>query len=235
MSSPITSRATMIHLFLKPILLLAFAFATFSLTARTLGSTQPPNPALEGFTVGCEGKPQPCWYGIVPGETTVNDGVNMLESNSYVLVEQGKVPYGGAGYEFWYKSNTGSPCSASLKHYYGGKPPVAIDTDKVDEIYLFDCPNILSDLIHIFGNPEGLKLGSTRMGGQLMIVMNNGSILVGVSNFSSPSIIENGIFVFASGTFAEYTGNWHGFLSDEEYCQFSDVVFPPCHCHPCLP
>jgi hypothetical protein len=44
-------------------------FLIVNLTARALGTTQPPNPALRGFTEGCEDKPQPCWYGIVPGQT----------------------------------------------------------------------------------------------------------------------------------------------------------------------
>jgi hypothetical protein len=40
------------------------------MAARALGGTQPTHPALRGFTEGCEGKPQPCWYGIVPDQNT---------------------------------------------------------------------------------------------------------------------------------------------------------------------
>src|SRR5690242_4609279 len=43
---------------------------TFALAARTLGASQPPNPALAAFTIGCEDQPQPCWFGVVPGKTT---------------------------------------------------------------------------------------------------------------------------------------------------------------------
>lgn len=71
-------------LLLKPILLLTLTFAVFSLAARALGSTQPANPALEGFTVGCEGKPQPCWYGIVPGVTTVEEASSLLQTSGYL-------------------------------------------------------------------------------------------------------------------------------------------------------
>ncbi len=38
-----------------------------------LGSSQPPHAALAGFSEGCTDKPQPCWYGIVPGVTSEND------------------------------------------------------------------------------------------------------------------------------------------------------------------
>ena len=63
---------------LKPILLVTFVFASVSLAARALGSTQPPNLALGGFTVGCEDKPQPCWYGIVPGVTTMEEANQII-------------------------------------------------------------------------------------------------------------------------------------------------------------
>ena len=64
--------------YLKLILPIAAIFLALSLVARTLGGTQPPNPALAGFTIGCEGKPQPCWYGIVPGVTTVEEAIVAL-------------------------------------------------------------------------------------------------------------------------------------------------------------
>jgi hypothetical protein len=53
--------------YIKLILPIAFACLIFTLTARAIGTTQPTNPALRGFIEGCENKPQPCWYGIVPG------------------------------------------------------------------------------------------------------------------------------------------------------------------------
>lgn len=73
----------MSRLLLKPILVMTLTFTAFSLAARALGSAQPPNPALAGFTVGCEGKPQPCWHGIVPGVTTLFDTKLILENNGY--------------------------------------------------------------------------------------------------------------------------------------------------------
>jgi hypothetical protein len=49
-----------------------------------MGGTQPPNPALRGFVEGCEGKPQPCWYGIMPGVTTAEEAKNQLLGLGYV-------------------------------------------------------------------------------------------------------------------------------------------------------
>ena len=50
-------------------LIITLVLVAMSFAARALGSIQPINPALRGFTEGCEDKPQPCWYGIVPGVT----------------------------------------------------------------------------------------------------------------------------------------------------------------------
>jgi hypothetical protein len=55
------------HLRLTAPLLIFLALLT--LAARTLGGHQTEHPALRGFSEECEGKPQPCWYGIVPGVT----------------------------------------------------------------------------------------------------------------------------------------------------------------------
>jgi hypothetical protein len=68
----------LIRFYLKIILLCILALLALNMAARTLGSTEPPNPALEGFTVGCEGKLQPCWYGIVPGVTTVEEATTIF-------------------------------------------------------------------------------------------------------------------------------------------------------------
>jgi hypothetical protein len=55
----------------------------FNLAARALGYAQPPNPALRGFAEGCEGKPQPCWYGIVPGQTSLEVVQQKVEQAGY--------------------------------------------------------------------------------------------------------------------------------------------------------
>jgi hypothetical protein len=80
----------MIRLLLKLGLILIAIFASFSVTARALGTAQLPNPALAGFTEGCEDKPQPCWYGIVPGVTTIDEMLDTLSLHGYDTPE--KIP-----------------------------------------------------------------------------------------------------------------------------------------------
>ncbi len=64
-------------------LVLLLIAALLTVAARVLGSTQPPNPALVGFTLGCENQPQPCWYGIVPGMTNVEEASQIIENLGY--------------------------------------------------------------------------------------------------------------------------------------------------------
>jgi hypothetical protein len=224
--------------YLKAIVAVTLVLGSLSIAARALGTTQPPNPALAGFTEGCEGKPQPCWYGIVPGVTTVETAKRMLQGGKFLQSATGILPFGGGGYFFDYQYDTELDCTASLRHYYGSKANRILETDTVDEIMMYKCPNlILGSLIDLTGQPEGIQMGSTRMGNQPMLAMNQFSTLVGVSDFSSPSVLINTVYIFSSGSLAytQTSANWHGFHTNTEYCQMTDVPFPPCYCQACLP
>jgi hypothetical protein len=54
-----------------------------SVAAKAIGSLQPINSSLSGFIDNCEGKPTPCWYGILPGTTTAYDGKILMEQAGY--------------------------------------------------------------------------------------------------------------------------------------------------------
>jgi hypothetical protein len=60
-------------------------FTALAVIARSIGALQPPNPALRGFIEGCEDKPQPCWYGIVPGVTIAKEAQKILEGLGYAV------------------------------------------------------------------------------------------------------------------------------------------------------
>jgi hypothetical protein len=72
--------------YLKLIIPIAIVCLTFMLITCAIGTTQPPNPALRGFVEGCEDKPQPCWYGIVPGVTTAEEARSTVQNVGYILV-----------------------------------------------------------------------------------------------------------------------------------------------------
>lgn len=69
---------------LKVAIIILTVLLAGSIAAKAIGSLQSPNnPALRGFTEGCEDKPQPCWYGIIPGVTTEEEANQILEKLTY--------------------------------------------------------------------------------------------------------------------------------------------------------
>jgi len=75
----------MSRLLFKHALVVIFFLTLISLVARSLGSIQPSNPIMSGFTEDCERQPQPCWYGIVPGVTSMAEVKQRLLSKGYAV------------------------------------------------------------------------------------------------------------------------------------------------------
>src|SRR5262245_35743303 len=65
----------------KMVCLLVILFGGMNTLALVVGMQHPTHRALDGFTVGCAGRPQPCWYGIVPGLTTVEEAHQLVQWN----------------------------------------------------------------------------------------------------------------------------------------------------------
>jgi hypothetical protein len=128
----------MAHFSLRLLILLCSAFLLLTLVARALGQAQPPKPALAGFVEGCEGKPLPCWYGIVPGKTTVHDAAAILARAGY------KIHYASGQLEARPVSITG--CELEL--------PYSDIGDVVLQFSVRQCgPLQLGDFINILGPP----------------------------------------------------------------------------------
>ena len=78
----------MTRIYLK-LLLGIFVISGFMvLIAPTLGNLGTANPALEGIYVGCLHQPQPCWYGIHPGQTSLTDAIAIVHDTPYVSWKQ---------------------------------------------------------------------------------------------------------------------------------------------------
>jgi hypothetical protein len=140
------------RLALKLIFILTVPFLTLTIAAHVLGSTQPPNPALEGFTVGCEGKPQPCWYGIVPGVTTAHEAKAILTSRGFVST-QTEYPDLVLNTDILSKVDSEFGCDVSIGGNLGilrwtqGEMPV--------ELLTVDCPSLtLGDVMLHLGMPD---------------------------------------------------------------------------------
>lgn len=72
------------RLLLKVALLLTLAVTVSNLVARAFGSSQPFNPTMGEFSDGCA--EQPCWQGVVPGETTLDEAKKLLLIKGYIVL-----------------------------------------------------------------------------------------------------------------------------------------------------
>jgi hypothetical protein len=116
-----------------------------SVAAKAVGSLQPINPALRGFVEGCEDKPQPCWYGIVPGKTRSEDGQKILEKEGY---QQSPT----ASFISSFLTTANPPVCKKIVFLEGGLP----DGNMVAfTIVLSQCSGLKSgDLMSILGTPH---------------------------------------------------------------------------------
>lgn len=130
--------------------MLVMVFAILTLIASIFGSTYPSNTALQGFTEGCQDKPQPCWYGVVPGETTMQEAEQILTQLGYTL----KTVEDPSPLDYW---QTDHPqhlaCQVDLTVWPMSKVPGEI-IKVVQNLNLWDCKNIqLGDLLLMFKKP----------------------------------------------------------------------------------
>lgn len=77
----------MSRLLSKVSLLMTLILTFMSLAVRSFGFTQPYNSAMRGFTEGCQGQPQPCWYGLVPDKTSFDDAVHRIRDYGLPIIK----------------------------------------------------------------------------------------------------------------------------------------------------
>jgi hypothetical protein len=56
--------------------------------AFAAGHLRPINPVLDGMYQGCQGQPQPCWYGIHPGKTPLEDALHMVSQTKFIKMDK---------------------------------------------------------------------------------------------------------------------------------------------------
>jgi hypothetical protein len=203
----------MLRFLLKLTLLMTLALAVTSLAVRAIGSTQPPNPSLRGFTEGCEDKPQPCWYGIVPDVTTVQVAVDELKLLGYEYnISPKDVASGGLDYQ-----SALLPCAEITLFASPFKP------EQIDTLFFRECQSIyLGDFIRIFGTPHKTNVSDfTFLSSKVIAVLEFKSGQQGnncLSFMPTSSIPSFGIsFRNQSGTVDQMLDQWHGFLPYNQY------------------
>lgn len=72
-------------LLLKLSLFITTLFVVTIIGAYELGATVPLNTSLREFADGCESRTQPCWYGIIPGITSIEEAAQLLMKQGDVI------------------------------------------------------------------------------------------------------------------------------------------------------
>src|SRR5688500_1794465 len=131
-------------------------FLLLPLTATALCNTQPLNPALRGFVEGCEGKPQPCWYGIMPAENNIEEARKIIRKLRGIhLVGEETGSWAILSYEMYSIVAISAQCKVQIA--YSSESPAPY----VTEIVLYNCPLYLANAIELFGDMDGLELDKT--------------------------------------------------------------------------
>ncbi len=188
---------------LRPLLVLAclasVMLVALNLLASKLGSLQPPSPALAGFVEGCEDKPQPCWYGIVPGVTTANETLQIIDSLGYEL------PITRPGHVRVLIED--SPL-CSFEVWDDGRMILAFQLD-------FCHPDVqVGDVIAFMDLPRGIVVPLSEVSRQLLF---KGSVSLEAVTLSSPYSRATRISTISPRGTELHA--WHGFIAPWRYCQ----------------
>jgi hypothetical protein len=206
----------MFRVYVKMMIVFILPLVALNMAARVLGSTQPPNPALEGFTVGCEGISQPCWYGIVPGETTLGETRSILARHGFTR------PHGLSMEAVWNSEIFANPddpysCQISFESDSLLQRPIAPETQL--NSFWMSCPMLnLGEILLSLGFPDtvevcGLILRYAEGFGIVNFDLSSAELsphdqqmnLVLTSNRNTPE--------------REYSSVWHGFAPCWRYKQ----------------
>jgi hypothetical protein len=201
----------MLRFYVRLSLVLLSGLMLLMIAMSALGSTQPIHPALRGFVEGCEGIPQPCWYGIVPGVTRIGDADRALRNAGYSLTTTSQ-EYTRIKLNF-YEQDSSYACGRVRVDYFGAVSRIALICDDV----------MLGDLIVTFGEPDGVSIASNS--GGVSMLFHKGMLSVyesghlGWMSLRSPIrfMDVNSLTLGQGLDMTSYP--WLGFLSGEEYCQ----------------
>jgi hypothetical protein len=186
-------------------------FLALSLAARALGYAHPPNTSLDGFTVGCQGKPQPCWYGIVPHQTSVLIAQSVLEELGY----QVKVIHTGILSQLQAELSSNRECKVYSTLY----------NDSVTSLEILTCDVLyLGDFIEQFGLPEIAWVCNFYSNIRVRLIFSaaHASLNQRASTLvykTSPYDLVSRISLDKSSSFSPASPRWYGFLPYWRYQQ----------------
>jgi len=188
---------------------LVSALAALNLLAGVIGAGHSPQPVLNGFRVGCI--EQPCWYGIVPGVTRLEEAHKLLERNGWVVTRRDLLDY--------VRLEADSPWGCHI--LVGGSIGLARNP-KLDSIPIADCDDLrLGDVLEQMGMPDRISSCDSLIN---PVPQFDGQISVNLvdpkasRNWLSPFDRVERIFIKQPKAFPT-TLRWHGFAPAWRYQQ----------------
>lgn len=211
------------------ILFCATAFTALYLPASTLGALQASNPVLAGFTENCENKPKTCWYGIVPGETTVLAAHTILISLGFQFEEIVRRDRENRMMSY---SNEDYQCLAEIH--------TGIRVSEFNSITL-RCDNLrLGDFIPILGDPQTFFLRGWSFEDEKILISMEfiakdkhrclNTLPTGKIEYFS--LGSKSLLIHPTGS-PQQDFSWHGFIPYADYVKLYD--FPSCEVINMLP
>jgi hypothetical protein len=186
--------------FTVPILLICLVL---SLVARTLGSTQPPNPALKGLTEACVGIEQPCWYGVIPSVTTVAETQRRLLALGYKPSQRGSfgiITYGRQDHII--------ACQIQARYIESTGPIIAL--------HFQDCDGLqFGDFVNALDFPDMLVIGTENHAVRYQPGL---EIVVAGTRFSPYRAVTNVELLPNLAVRSTLGVTWRGFRFRAHYC-----------------
>jgi hypothetical protein len=176
-----------------------------NVVACVLGSTQPLPPMLVGFVSGCEDKPRPCWYGIVPGMTTAQEVKPIIATTDYrIFVNESSL------------QTYSSPTTCDMTILYS-------ESQVVYEVRLDNCKEAdFGSVIDVLGSPEDITLG--RAFGTALAFSGN-TIQVSPRPYFDWTSFHTSFVISLSASPSPVLHAWHGYIARWRYCQYEPEFF----------
>jgi hypothetical protein len=198
-------------------LLILSSVITFSVISAgmiALGGTQPPHPALRGFIEGCEGVPQPCWYGIELGRTHIMSAVALMEQTNFELYRYS--PEETYTYQIEMLS---SSCETTISAHYQNETTILVRFENCTGL-------LLGDVVQLWGLPDKFAGGEHIEIGISPITLHFPFVDT-FATLEANSVFVLDLFTSVEGLYLYYEPqqlnkgyrDWRGFLTQERYCQ----------------
>lgn len=213
------------YLSVKLSIYVTFLFTIIAVGAGILGNNQPAHAVLRGFTEGCEGQPQPCWNGIVPGVTDIRLARERIEAKGYTL-------FSAANDNLYFTNRTNGVTPSSTC----SNVRLSLDADNlpITSMIFTGCQDLLVGDTSILGLPEKILGTYIKIGDYFSTEIVEYEYIDDVFQFRewSPFSKDASLYIGTSTygihkTVASRGYMWHGFVPRWRYCQL-EPAFTDC-------